>query len=106
MHTTYAKADDEKSDGEESDLERSVEFFGDAFDADDCDTCADDGMLGAMAGWAGTFAALHAVRVLLVPAMGEAAWGTLHLLDGLAPAMRAFRIAKDPGCRACGSAAR
>lgn len=33
LHTTYAKADDEKSDGEESDLERSVEFFGDAFDA-------------------------------------------------------------------------
>lgn len=80
-------------------------YVGDAFDADDCDTCADDGMLGAMAGWVGTFAALQAVRVLLAPAMGGAAWGTLHLLDGLAPAMRSFRIAKDPGCRACGSAA-
>ncbi len=30
-------------------------YVGDAFDADDCDTCADDGMLGAMAGWAGHF---------------------------------------------------
>ena len=36
-------------------------YVGDAFDADDCDTCAEDGMLGAMAGWAGSFAAMHAV---------------------------------------------
>ena len=40
-------------------------FVGDAFDAEDCDTCAEDGMLGAMAGWTGTFAALQAIRVLL-----------------------------------------
>ena len=79
-------------------------YVGDAFDADDCDTCADDGMLGAMAGWSGTFAALQAVRVLVAPGMGEPQWGTVHLLDGLAPAMRSFRIAKDPACRACGSA--
>src|SRR5690606_387312 len=37
-------------------------YVGDAFDADDCDTCAADGMLGAMSGWAGTFAAMQAVR--------------------------------------------
>lgn len=77
-------------------------FVGDAFDADDCDTCADDGMLGAMAGWTGTFAALQAVRVLVAPAMGEAQWGLLHTLDGLAPGMRSFRIAKDPECGTCG----
>jgi molybdopterin/thiamine biosynthesis adenylyltransferase len=80
-------------------------FVGDAFDADDCDTCAEDGMLGAMAGWTGTFAALQAVRVLVAPGMGEPQWGALHLLDGLAPAMRTMRIAKDPECRACGSSA-
>jgi molybdopterin/thiamine biosynthesis adenylyltransferase len=80
-------------------------FVGDAFDADDCDTCAEDGMLGAMAGWTGTFAALQAVRVLAAPGMGEPLWGSLHLLDGLAPAMRTMRIAKDPECRACGSQA-
>jgi molybdopterin/thiamine biosynthesis adenylyltransferase len=81
-------------------------FVGDAFDAEDCDTCAEDGMLGAMAGWVATFAALQAVRVLLkdVSALGEADWGRVHLLDGLAPAMRSFTIAKDPECRACGSA--
>jgi molybdopterin/thiamine biosynthesis adenylyltransferase len=77
-------------------------FVGDAFDTDDCDTCADDGMLGAMSGWTGTFAALQAVRVVVAPAMGDPQWGTLHTLDGLSAGMRSFRIAKDPQCRACG----
>ena len=83
-------------------------YVGDAFDADDCDTCADDGMLGAMAGWVGTFAAMQAVRVLLAgkSAFGDPQWGKLHLLDGLAPSMRSFHIAKDPGCRGCGSKVR
>ncbi|HSG33213.1 MAG TPA: HesA/MoeB/ThiF family protein [Sphingomonadaceae bacterium] len=80
-------------------------FVGDAFDADDCDTCAEDGMLGAMAGWVGTFAALQAVRVLLdgVSALGDPQWGKLHVLDGHQPGMRTLNIAKDPGCRACQS---
>jgi molybdopterin/thiamine biosynthesis adenylyltransferase len=78
-------------------------FVGDAFDADDCDTCAEDGMLGAMSGWAGTFAALHAIRVLLAGAggMGDPQWGKLHLLDGLKPGMRTLSIAKDAACKAC-----
>lgn len=81
-------------------------YVGDAFDADDCDTCADDGMLGAMSGWVASFAAMQAVRVLLAPTggLGDAQWGRLHLLDGLAPGMRTLKIAKDPACRACGSA--
>lgn len=79
-------------------------FVGDAFDAEDCDTCADDGMLGAMAGWVGTFAALQAIKVLLAgtSTLGEPQWGKLHILDGLAPGMRTIRISKDPACRACG----
>ena len=82
-------------------------FVGDAFDAEDCDTCADDGMLGAMAGWTGTFAALQAIKVVLAgsAALGEPGWGKLHILDGLEPGMRTIRIAKDPGCKTCGSAA-
>ena len=81
-------------------------FVGDAFDAEDCDSCAEDGMLGAMAGWAGTFAALQAVRVLLegVGTMGEPQFGKLHILDGLAPSLRTLRIAKDPECRGCSGA--
>lgn len=79
-------------------------FVGDAFDAEDCDTCAEDGMLGAMAGWTGSFAAMQAVRVLLagVGRWGDPMWGRLHLLDGMAPGMRTLRIAKDPQCRGCG----
>lgn len=76
-------------------------YVGDAFDADDCDTCAEDGMLGAMAGWTGTFAALQTVRILVGGSMGDPQFGKLHVLDGLAPAMRTMTIAKDPGCRAC-----
>lgn len=82
-------------------------YVGDAFDAEDCDTCADDGMLGAMAGWAGTFAAMQAIKVLLqgVSALGDPQWGRMHILDGLTPALRTIRIMKDPACKGCGSAA-
>ena len=77
-------------------------FVGDAFDADDCDTCAEDGVLGAMVGWVGTLAAMQAIRILVAPQMGPPGWGTLHLMDGLKPAMRPIAIAKDPVCKACG----
>lgn len=78
-------------------------FVGDAFDAEDCDTCAADGMLGAMAGWTATFAAMHAIRVIVegVSTLGDPQWGTLHLMDGLKPDLRSMRIIKDPACRAC-----
>lgn len=78
-------------------------YVGDAFDNDDCDTCADDGMLGAMAGWAGSFAAMQAVRVILEgkTALGDPGWGKLHMFDGLQPSMRSFAIAKDPACKGC-----
>ena len=78
-------------------------FVGDAFDAEDCDTCAEDGVLGAMAGMIGAFAAMQAIRVLLAgkAALGEPQWGQLHLFEGLVPSLRTMRIAKDPECRGC-----
>jgi adenylyltransferase/sulfurtransferase len=76
-------------------------FVGDAFDAEDCDSCSELGVLGAMAGLAGSFAALEAIR--WITGFGEEAAGKLHIFDGLAPAMRTLRIAKDPTCGACGS---
>lgn len=80
-------------------------LVGEAFDAEDCDTCAEDGMLGAMAGWAGSFAAMQAIRVLLqgVSTFGDPGYGKLHILDGLKPGMRTLNIAKDPGCKGCGA---
>ena len=80
-------------------------FVGDAFDAEDCDTCAADGVLGAMAGIVGSFAAMSAIRVLLAghAALGEPQWGQLQLFDGLTPALRSLRIAKDPECKGCSS---
>lgn len=74
-------------------------FVGDAFDAEDCDSCSELGVLGALVGIAGSFAALEAVR--LIAGFGEPPWGKLHVFDGLAPAMRTLRLAKDPECRAC-----
>ncbi len=80
-------------------------FVGDAFDAEDCDTCAADGVLGAMAGLVGCFAAMQAIRVLLSghAGFGDPQWGRLQLFDGLAPSLRTLRIAKDPECRGCTS---
>ncbi|MHA6332736.1 HesA/MoeB/ThiF family protein [Qipengyuania sp. CAU 1752] len=78
-------------------------FVGDAFDAEDCDTCAEDGVLGAMVGWVGTFAAMQVVRILLdgVSSFGDPQWGQLQLMDGLKPGMRSIAIPKDPGCKGC-----
>ena len=78
-------------------------FVGDAFDAEDCDSCAEDGVLGAMAGMVGAFAAMQAVRVLLQgkAALGDPQWGRLHLIEGLVPSLRTMRIAKDPECSGC-----
>jgi adenylyltransferase/sulfurtransferase len=76
-------------------------FVGDAFDTDDCDNCAELGVLGAMAGIGGSWAALEAIRQIV--GFGEEATGKVHVFDGLVPAMRTLKIAKDPGCRTCGA---
>lgn len=78
-------------------------FVGDAFDAEDCDTCAEQGVLGAMVGMIGSFAAMEAVRA--ITGFGEDPRGKLHLFDGLKPLWRTLKIAKDPGCKACGDSA-
>lgn len=78
-------------------------FVGDAFDAEDCDTCAADGVLGAFVGMVGAFAAMSAIRVVLQGhgTLGDPQWGKLHLIDGLAPGMRTLRIARDDECKGC-----
>lgn len=75
-------------------------FVGDAFDADDCDTCAELGVLGAMSGIVGHWAAMEVVRA--ITGFGPDPAGKVHIIDGVSPAMRTIRIAKDATCRGCG----
>ena len=75
-------------------------FVGDAFDSDECDNCAELGVLGALTLTVGGFAALLAIRA--IAEMGDDA-GKLHLLDADKLAWRAIVLPADPGCRACGA---
>ena len=74
-------------------------FVGDAFDSDDCDTCAEQGVLGAMTSTIGSFGALMAIRAIL--GIGEDVAGNLFLFDGLTLEWRKIRLPKDPHCRIC-----
>ncbi|GAA4758510.1 hypothetical protein GCM10023264_28620 [Sphingomonas daechungensis] len=74
-------------------------FVGDAFDSDDCDTCAEQGVLGALTATVGSFAALMAIRVIV--GIGEDVPGSLFLFDGEALDWRKIRLPKDPNCRTC-----
>ncbi len=76
-------------------------FVGDAHDPEDCDSCAEQGVLGAMVGMMGSFAAMEAIRV--VTGFGDDQAGKLHIVDGLKPQMRTIRLPKDPGCSTCGA---
>jgi len=76
-------------------------FVGDAFDSEDCDNCAELGVLGALPLTVGGFGALMAIRALV--GMGDDA-GKLHLLDADKLAWRSIPLPADPGCRTCGAA--
>jgi adenylyltransferase/sulfurtransferase len=62
-------------------------------------SCAEVGVLGAMAGVMGSLAALEVIRCL-VP-FGEDSAGKLLLADGLSLRFRTIALPKDPGC-GCG----
>jgi molybdopterin-synthase adenylyltransferase len=78
-------------------------FVGDAFDTDDCDTCAELGVLGALTSTIGSYAALLAIRNIV--GIGSDTAGTLHLFDGLNLGWRQILIVADPNCRTCGNSA-
>jgi adenylyltransferase/sulfurtransferase len=78
-------------------------FVGDAHDPDDCDDCATQGVLGAMCGLMGSFAAMEAIRVLT--GFGDAPKGKLHIFDGLKPGMRTINLPKDAECESCRASA-
>jgi adenylyltransferase/sulfurtransferase len=75
-------------------------FVGDAFDNDDCDNCAELGVIGALTGIVGNFAALLAIRHFVE--FGDEVAGKLFLFDGLSLSLRTISIPKDPACKTCG----
>lgn len=62
-------------------------------------SCADIGVLGAVAGLVGAAQALEVLR--LVTGFGEPQTGWLWLYEGLSLASRRIRIPKDPACPVC-----
>jgi adenylyltransferase/sulfurtransferase len=62
-------------------------------------SCAEQGVLGAMAGVMGSLAAMEAIRV--VTGFGGDSAGKLLLVDALSLRFRTVRLPKDPGCAAC-----
>ena len=62
-------------------------------------SCAEVGVLGAMAGVMGSLAALEVIRAI-VP-FGDDSAGTLLLADGLSLRFRTIRLPKDSGCPGC-----
>ena len=63
-------------------------------------TCADNGVLGSVAGIIGTVQATEVVKTLL--GIGEALDGRVLVLDALRMEWQAIRLRRNPGCPACG----
>ena len=61
--------------------------------------CAEEGVLGAIAGVVGTLAATEAIKALLD--IGESLAGYLLIYDGLAGTFRRARLPADPACPDC-----
>lgn len=62
-------------------------------------SCAEQGVLGAMAGVMGSLAAFEVIRA--ITGFGEDSAGKLLLVDGLRLRFRTVTLPKDPGCLAC-----
>lgn len=64
-------------------------------------TCAEAGVLGAIAGTLGTLQATEVLKEIL--GVGESMSGSLLIYDALAVAFRRVKVRPDPGCRLCGT---
>jgi len=64
-------------------------------------TCTEQGVVGALAGVMGTWAALEVVKEIV--GFGESLAGQIVLFEGLSAASRKVRLKRDPKCLACGS---
>ncbi|WP_417316612.1 HesA/MoeB/ThiF family protein [Emcibacter sp.] len=61
--------------------------------------CAEDGILGAVAGVVGSLMATEILKELL--GLGESLAGKLLIYDALGAGLRKIRLPKDPGCPYC-----
>ncbi len=61
--------------------------------------CAEEGVLGPVAGVIGSMAALETLKEIL--GIGESLAGRLLVYDGLAATMRTIRLPRDPQCPDC-----
>lgn len=66
----------------------------------DGETCADQGVLGALTGVMGSLQALETIRA--ITGFGEGLAGRMLFLDALTMRMRTVALPKDPGCGGCG----
>ena len=66
-------------------------------------SCAEGGVLGALAGTMGSLQATEIIKELL--GIGESMSGTLLIYDGLASSFRKVRVRPDPACKLCGARA-
>jgi adenylyltransferase/sulfurtransferase len=62
-------------------------------------TCAEEGVIGPLAGVAGSMAALEAVKE--ITGTGETLAGRLFVFDGLSATSRTVRLPRDPNCSVC-----
>lgn len=63
-------------------------------------SCAEQGVIGALTGVIGSWAALEAIRA--ITGFGEDVAGRLVLFDALSLRVRTLALPKDPACPACG----
>lgn len=61
--------------------------------------CAEDGILGAVAGVVGTLMATEVLKELL--GLGDSLAGKLVIYDALGTGLRKIKLPKDPGCPHC-----
>ncbi len=70
---------------------------------DTAQTCAEAGVLGALAGMVGGLQATEVLKELL--SIGDSLAGHLVIIDGLNATFRKIAVKADPGCPLCGPAA-
>ena len=67
-------------------------------------TCAEEGVLGPVAGVVGAFAALETIKAIC--GIGDSLAGKLAIFDGLTAATRVVKLGADPQCADCATTAR